>query len=103
MNLIEHYIGGKIVTGSSSRKGKVFNPATGSQESEVLLASKSDLDLAVQKAKQSFESWSNTPPLQRARIFFKYKGCADGSGAKVSGKKNFMFLFKNGGYDCSDP
>ena len=56
MNLIEHYIGGKIVTGSSSRKGKVFNPATGTQESEVLLASKSDLDLAVQKAKQSFES-----------------------------------------------
>ena len=39
MNLIEHYIGGKIVTGSSSRKGKVFNPATGTQESEVLLAS----------------------------------------------------------------
>ncbi len=73
MNLIEHYIGGKIVTGSSSRKGKVFNPATGTQESEVLLGSKSDLDLAVQKAKQSFESWSNTPPLQRARIIFKYK------------------------------
>ena len=73
MNLIEHYIDGKIVTGSSSRKGKVFNPATGTQESEVLLASKSDLDLAVQKAKQSFESWSNTPPLQRARIIFKYK------------------------------
>ena len=73
MNLIEHYIGGKIVTGSSSRKGKVFDPATGTQESEVLLASKSDLNLAVQKAKQSFESWSNTPPLQRARIIFKYK------------------------------
>ena len=73
MNLIEHYIGGKIVTGSSSRKGKVFNPATGTQESEVLLGSKSDLDLAVQKAKQSFESWSNIPPLQRARIIFKYK------------------------------
>ena len=73
MNLIEHYIGGKIVNGTSSRKGKVFNPATGNQESEVLLGSKSDLDLAVQKAKQSFESWSNTPPLQRARIIFKYK------------------------------
>ena len=73
MNLIEHYIGGKIINGSSSRKGKVFNPATGNQESEVLLGSKSDLDLAVQKAKQSFESWSNTPPLQRARIIFKYK------------------------------
>ena len=54
MNLIEHYIGGKIVTGSSSRKGKVFNPATGSQESEVRLGSKSDLDQAVEKATVSY-------------------------------------------------
>ena len=51
MNLIEHFIDGKIVSASSDRKGKVFNPATGKQESEVRLASKSDLDLAVEKAK----------------------------------------------------
>ena len=51
MNLIEHFIDGKIVSGSSDRKGKVFNPATGQQESEVRLASKSDLDLTVEKAK----------------------------------------------------
>ena len=73
MNLIEHYINGSIVSGSSDRKGKVFNPATGSQESEVRLGSKSDLDQAVEKAKKAFEEWSNKPPLQRARIIFKYK------------------------------
>ena len=73
MNLIEHFIDGKIVSGSSDRKGKVFNPATGKQESEVRLASKSDLDLAVEKAKKAFESWSINPPLQRARIIFKFK------------------------------
>ena len=73
MNLIEHFIDGKIVSGSSDRKGKVFNPATGQQESEVRLASKSDLDLTVEKAKKAFEIWSIKPPLQRARIIFKYK------------------------------
>ena len=73
MNLIEHFIDGKVVSGSSDRKGKVFNPATGKQESEVRLASKSDLDLAVEKAKKAFESWSINPPLQRARIIFKFK------------------------------
>ena len=59
MNLIQHFIDGKILSGSSNRKGKVFNPATGNQESEVILGSKSDLDLAVEKAKKAFVSWSN--------------------------------------------
>ena len=73
MNLIQHYINGKTYKGSSSRKGKVFNPATGSQESEVILGTKSDLDHAVENAKTAFEKWSQVTPLQRARIIFKYK------------------------------
>ncbi len=73
MNLIEHFINGKIVPGVSERKGKVFDPAIGKQESEVRLASAKDLDLAVQKAKTAFETWSNVTPIQRARIIFKYK------------------------------
>ena len=73
MNLIQHYINGKTYKGSSSRKGKVFNPATGSQESEVLLGTKSDLEHAVVNAKTAFEKWSQVTPLQRARIIFKYK------------------------------
>ena len=73
MNLIQHYINGKIYKGSSSRKGKVFNPATGAQESEVILGTKSDLDHAVENAKEAFEKWSQVTPLQRARIIFKYK------------------------------
>jgi malonate-semialdehyde dehydrogenase (acetylating)/methylmalonate-semialdehyde dehydrogenase len=73
MNLIEHYIDGKSFSGSSDKKGKIFNPATGKQESEVRLGSRADLDSAVEKAKKAFESWSNVPPLQRARILFKFK------------------------------
>ncbi len=73
MNLIEHFIDGKIVSGTSDRKGKVFNPAIGKQESEVRLGTKQDLDLAVQKAKKAFGTWSNVTPIQRARIIFKYK------------------------------
>ncbi len=73
MNLIEHYINGKSYSGSSNKKGKIFNPATGKQESEVILGLKADLDLAVEKAKKAFESWSSVTPLQRARIIFKFK------------------------------
>ena len=73
MKLIEHYVGGKIIPGNSDRKSKVSNPATGEQESEVRLASKSDLDLAVEVAKKAFETWSLKPALQRARVMFKFK------------------------------
>ena len=73
MNLIQHYINGKIVSGDSKRKGKVFNPATGAQESEVILGTKSDLDKAVENANKAYLSWSVKPAIQRARIIFKYK------------------------------
>jgi malonate-semialdehyde dehydrogenase (acetylating)/methylmalonate-semialdehyde dehydrogenase len=53
MKIIEHFVGGKIISGSSDRKAKVTNPATGDQESEVRLASKSDLDQTVEVAKKS--------------------------------------------------
>ncbi len=73
MNIIKHFIGGKVIDGTSQRKGQVFNPATGEQESEVILASKADLDGAVEIAQKAFETWSLNPPLQRARIMFKFK------------------------------
>ena len=73
MNLIEHYVNGKKYTGSSKRKGKVFNPATGELSSEVLHGSKEDLNKTVDFAKKAFENWSTKPPIQRARIIFKYK------------------------------
>jgi malonate-semialdehyde dehydrogenase (acetylating)/methylmalonate-semialdehyde dehydrogenase len=73
MNSIEHFINGKIFEGSSKKTSKIFNPATGEQTSEVNLASKADVDLAVQKAKQAFTDWSRKPPAQRAKIIFKFK------------------------------
>ena len=73
MNLIEHFIDGKIIKGSSKKTSKVFNPATGEQTSEVNLASKGDVDSAVQKAKQAFAAWGSKPPAQRARVIFKFK------------------------------
>jgi len=73
MKTIEHFVGGKSFSGESKRTGKVFNPATGEQSSVVKLASTKDVNQAVENAKKAFEPWSNTPPLQRARIMFKFK------------------------------
>ena len=73
MKKIEHFVDGKNFSGNSKRKGKVFNPATGEQTAEVKLASKKMLMKQWKMQKMLFPSWSNKPPLQRARIMFKFK------------------------------
>ena len=73
MNIIEHFVNGKKFLGDSKKTSKVFNPATGEQTAEVKLASTKDMDIAVEAAKAAFVSWSKKPPLQRARVLFKFK------------------------------
>ena len=73
MKLIEHFINGKKFLGNSKRTSKIYNPATGEQSAEVKLASTLEVNQAVESAKKAFESWSNRPPLQRARVMFKFK------------------------------
>ena len=64
---------GPKVLNTKEDPAEAINPATGEQESEVRLASRSDLDSAVEVAKKAFETWSLKPALQRARIIFKFK------------------------------
>ena len=73
MNIIQHFVNGNKFSGESKRVGKVFNPATGEQSAEVKLASTKDVNDAVENAKKALETWSNKPPLQRARVMFKFK------------------------------
>ena len=73
MKTIQHFVDGKSFSGESKRMGKVFNPATGEQSSEVKLATNKDVNFAVARAQKAFQDWSNKPPLQRARVMFKFK------------------------------
>jgi malonate-semialdehyde dehydrogenase (acetylating)/methylmalonate-semialdehyde dehydrogenase len=73
MNIIEHFVNGKKFSGNSKRTANVFNPATGEQSAKVKLASAQDLNTAVEEAKKAFFLWSKKPPLQRARVMFKFK------------------------------
>jgi len=73
MNIIKHFVNGKNFLGDSKRTSKVFNPATGEQSAEVRLASTKDMDDTIEAAKNAFTSWSKKPPLQRARVMFKFK------------------------------
>jgi malonate-semialdehyde dehydrogenase (acetylating) / methylmalonate-semialdehyde dehydrogenase len=73
MRTIEHWIDGKATAGSSTRTAPVFNPATGAQQAEVMLASKSDVDTAVEAARRASESWSQASLSQRAKVLFAFR------------------------------
>ena len=73
MKNIYHFVNGKIFEGESKKTSDVYNPATGEVSAKVTLATKKEVDAVVDIAQQAFHSWSNTPPLQRARVLFKFK------------------------------
>ena len=69
----EHWIGGKFTPGEGDRFGEVFNPALGTPQSRVSLATATDVDAAVAAALTAFESWANTSVTARARIMFTFR------------------------------
>jgi len=70
---IPHYLNGRRAEGASGRFGNVFNPATGEISGRVSLANGAEADRAVEAAAAAFPSWRDTPPLQRARVMFRFK------------------------------
>lgn len=71
-NTIAHYINGQIASGESNRSQEVFNPATGQVSGQVALASRADVNHAVNAAQAAFPAWADTPPIRRARVLFKF-------------------------------
>jgi malonate-semialdehyde dehydrogenase (acetylating)/methylmalonate-semialdehyde dehydrogenase len=70
---ITHWIAGTRVGGAASRTGEVFNPATGDVTGSVRLADAATVDAAVTAARAALPAWSETSPLNRARVMFRFK------------------------------
>ena len=68
-----HFVNGTAWSGSSKRTVGVENPATGEVTSELLLASKADVDEVVSIAHAAFKSWSTTPAAKRAKVMFAFR------------------------------
>jgi malonate-semialdehyde dehydrogenase (acetylating)/methylmalonate-semialdehyde dehydrogenase len=73
LRTIQHRIGGQETAGASTRTAPVWDPATGQQQAEVLLAERTDVDAAVQAAKTAFETWGDVSVSRRARIMFAFR------------------------------
>jgi malonate-semialdehyde dehydrogenase (acetylating)/methylmalonate-semialdehyde dehydrogenase len=70
---IQHWIDGAETRGSSSRSAPVFDPATGEQQAEVVLAEPSDVDRAVAAAAAAFEEWGDISLSRRTRVLFAFR------------------------------
>ena len=70
---VQHFVNGAHVAGKSGRHSPLFNPATGEEAGRVALANAAELDAAVKAAEAAFPKWAATPPIQRARIMFRFK------------------------------
>ncbi len=70
---IEHWIGGSTTAGRSNRRAPVYNPATGAQQAEVLLAEPADVDAAVSAARAALPGWADTSLSKRTKIMFEFR------------------------------
>ena len=69
---VGHFVNGKLINPKDGRFSDVFNPALGKVTRRVALASRQEVDDAVALAQTAFLTWSQTSPLRRARVMFKY-------------------------------
>ena len=51
----------------------VFNPSTGETIAECPEGGAAEVDAAVAAAAEAFPAWSATPPVERARLFFRFR------------------------------
>jgi malonate-semialdehyde dehydrogenase (acetylating) / methylmalonate-semialdehyde dehydrogenase len=70
---IQHWIDGAQTKGSSTRSAPVFDPATGAQQAEVMLAESGDVDRAVAAAASAFEEWGDISISRRTRVLFAFR------------------------------
>ena len=72
MQELSHFIDGAHVPGTSGRFADVFNPATGEVQTKVPLASKAEVDAAIERAAVAQPAWGATNPQRRARVMMEF-------------------------------
>ncbi|HBV75252.1 MULTISPECIES: betaine-aldehyde dehydrogenase [Vibrio] len=65
------YIDGQLTSSTSGETFTNYNPATGKAISQIGQASQSDLNTAIESAKQGFQIWSKMSAVERSRILLK--------------------------------
>ena len=70
---LRNFVGGDWIQPLATESLPVMNPATGEAMAHAPLSSASDVDRAVQAAKNAFPAWREIPPGDRIQCLFKLK------------------------------
>ena len=70
---IKNYVNGEWVESTSSKDLDIENPSTGGIIGKVPMSTADETKAAIEAAQEAWWSWRETPPITRARIFFKLK------------------------------
>ena len=70
---VRSFVNGKASTETNTRSKTLYNPATGETIGQVNYASTDLCNKTVDIAKNAFSSWSQTTPIKRAQILFKFR------------------------------
>jgi malonate-semialdehyde dehydrogenase (acetylating)/methylmalonate-semialdehyde dehydrogenase len=73
MRQVFHYIQGRQTVGNSTRRGEVFEPASGEVQAQVPLGGASELKMAVQAALAVQPGWAAASAQRRAQVLFRFK------------------------------
>jgi malonate-semialdehyde dehydrogenase (acetylating)/methylmalonate-semialdehyde dehydrogenase len=84
MREIYNYINNTWVDVKGGESVDVFNPATGDLLTKTPLSSRSDLEKAVQAAKDAWWDWRKTPATDRIQYLFKLKKLLDDNIDEIS-------------------
>jgi betaine-aldehyde dehydrogenase len=68
---LQNFINGELVDPVEGQTEEVLNPSTGEVIAEAPLSTQEDVDRAVGAARKAFETWSVTPPGERAAALLK--------------------------------
>ena len=71
--LVPHYIAGEWLRSTQLAFTPVFNPSTGDVIAQCPVGGAAEANAAVAAAHAAFPAWSETPAVERARVFFRYR------------------------------
>jgi len=71
--VIDHFVAGAPFVGESKRLGDVFDPALGTVQKQVRLATTADVDHAVKAAAAAFPAWRDMSLAKRVQVVFAFR------------------------------
>lgn len=70
--IVGNFLNGEVVAPKHKKSFTNFEPSTGNKLSEVVLSDEVDVDEAVSVAEKAFLSWSETSPVARGDVLFRW-------------------------------